>query len=117
MVKRTFTCPFTGVNFDTLESAEGNIIAHHPITGETMRLAFNHELNSYLLPREYMKFTETVSSTEAADILQVSRARISKIVADNVIPHFIVNGKAMFCKSDIMEYAETRTVGRPAKEL
>ena len=116
MIGKKFTCPFTGAEFDALESTDGNIIVQNPISGQTMRLTYDVESDRYLIDRKYFDYLETVNSTEAAELLDVSRSRISKIILDGIIPHFLVNGKVMFLKSDIMNYRETRTVGRPAKE-
>ena len=116
MIKRTMTCPFTGVEFNALESADGNIIVQNPITGDTMRMTYDMERDSYTVPRTYFGLVETMNSSEAAEYLDVTRSRISKIAVDGIIPHFLVNGKPMFRKSDIIEYAKNRTVGRPAKE-
>ena len=116
MIKRTITCPFTGVEFNALESADGNMIVQNPITGDTMRLTYEPQTHSYMVPKMYFGLVETMNSSEAAEYLDVTRSRISKIAIDGIIPHFLVNGKPMFRKSDIIEYAKNRTVGRPAKE-
>lgn len=116
MIKRTITCPFTGVEFNALESADGNMIVQNPITGDTIRLTYDVETNAYTVPKAYFGLVETMNSSEAAEYLDVTRSRISKIAVDGIIPHFLVNGKPMFRKSDIIEYAKNRTVGRPAKE-
>lgn len=116
MIKRSFTCPFTGAQFEALESSDGNVIVQNPITGETMRLTYDAITDKFLIDAKYFDYLETVNCSEAAELLGVSRSRISKIVLDGIIPHFLVNGKPMFIKSDIIRYAETRTVGRPSKE-
>ena len=116
MIKRTITCPFTGVEFNALESADGNIIVQNPITNDTMRMTYDVETDAYTVPKTYFGLVETMNSSEAAEYLDVTRSRISKIAVDGIIPHFLVNGKPMFRKSDIIEYAKNRTVGRPAKE-
>ena len=45
MKKITLTCPFTGVEFDALENADGSLIVQHPLTGEHMRVGFNEPSN------------------------------------------------------------------------
>ncbi len=116
MRKVTLTCPFTGVMFNALESADGSLIAHNPITGENMRIGYNAPAKRYLIDKRAFELTETLTTSEAMEELEISRSRISKIVKDNVIPTFEVNGSPMFRKSDIIEYKRTRKAGRPRKE-
>lgn len=116
MKKITLTCPFTGVEFDALENADGSLIVQHPLTGEHMRVGFNEPSNRYLLDRRKFEHIETVTPVEAAEILGVSKARISAITREMTIPHFTVNGKSVFLLDDIKAYSDTRSVGRPPKE-
>lgn len=116
MEKITITCPFTGVPFTALKTTDGSLLAQNPITKETMRIGYNKPSKRYLLNECYFRSNETVSCTEAAQILGVSRARISAIIRDDVIPSFIVNKKTVFKREDIIRYSESRTVGRPPKE-
>ena len=116
MKKIILTCPFTGVAFEALKSADGSLIVQNPLTGENMRIGYNEPSRRYLVDERQFEHIETVSSQKASEILDVSRARISRIIKDDVIPHFKINGKHVFRKDDIMSYAETRSVGRPMKE-
>lgn len=53
---------------------------------------------------------------DAANILDVSKQRISQLVKDGIIEIYNVYGLPFFKKSDIENYAKTRKVGRPAKK-
>lgn len=113
MKKITLTCPFTGVPFDALENADGSLIVQHPLTGVHMRVGFNEPSNRYLLDRSQFQHVETVTQAQAAELLGVSRARVSAIVRDETIPHYVVNGSNVFLLDDIKAYDASRTVGRP----
>ena len=115
MKKTTLTCPFTGLQFDATIDKWGNLIVNNKVTGENFRMFYDMSSNTYIMPSDQFSNTEIVSSVEAADILGISRARISKIAKDNVIPHFSANGKNMFLKRDIIEYRDNRSVGRPSE--
>lgn len=109
------TCPFTGVEFSALEYADGKILARNPLTGEEIHMNYNCSIKKYNVARKEFKHVETVSLVEAANILDVSRSRISKIAIDGVIPAHIVAGRTIFLLDDVLEYKETRKVGAPSK--
>lgn len=113
MKKITLTCPFTGLPFDALKSADGSLIVQNPITGENMRIGYNMPSKRYLIDERLFSKVDIINSVEAAEILGVTRARISKIVKDEVIPHFNIGDKYMFLRDDVLMYAESRSVGRP----
>ena len=117
MQKIILTCPFTGIAFTALENADKSLIVQNPLTGENIRIGYNEPSRRYLLDDRIFSYIETVTCNEAAKLLKVSRARISKMIKDDVIPHYKINGTHMFLKSDILSYGETRSVGRPPKEV
>lgn len=113
MKKITITCPFTGVEFKALESADGALIVNNPLTGENMHIRIDHHTHEYLIDTRLFNHVETVTQAQAADLLEVSRARVSAIVKENIIPHYQVAGSNVFLKKDLLDYVETRAVGRP----
>ncbi len=116
MKKITLTCPFTGVEFDCLEDADGNIIARHALTGKEISMNYNYSIKRYNIKREFFAHVETVTFSQACEILDVSRQRISKIAATGVIQPHTVNGVQVFTLTDVLDYKKTRKVGAPAKE-
>lgn len=112
----TLTCPFTGVEFKALEYADGKIVLHHAITGEEIHMNWNCSCKRYNIPKNAFKHIETVTMSEAADILEVSRQRISKIAKEGTIKPHDVNGTTVFELADVLEYKKTRKVGAPFKE-
>ena len=115
MKKIILTCPFTGVEFEALEYADGSILIKHPITGERVKINWNGTINRFNVPKTLFKHYATVTMSEAAEILGVSRQRITAIAKDEVIPPKTVNGSVMFLASDVLEYKNTRKVGAPSK--
>ena len=67
------------------------------------------------IPESLFTRIETVAPNDAADILNVSRQRISQLVNDDVIPSHMVNGQPVFIMSDLLNYKENRKAGRPKK--
>ena len=120
MEKKLLTCPLTGVEFE-LMSLENQLVplskavTHHPLLHYPLDIYIN-ERWEVCIPYKYFEHIKTVTPTEAAEILGVSRQRIAQIISDNVIDSHIVNGSPVLLLDDVMEYKENRQPGRPRKE-
>ena len=110
------TCPFTGVTFKALTDVTGNLYFNHPLTGEACRVNYNISIKKYNMPKEYLKHIETVTLAETAEILEITRQRVSTIAQTGVITPKTVNGQTVFLKDEVLEYKESRKVGRPRKD-
>ena len=117
MIKRNFICPFTGSRFEALQDCWGNLVVTNPVIGKNMHVNLDQKGEFYLVPVRYLTDEETMTSSEAAEYLGVSRQRVSNLATYGIVSSFSVDDKPMFLKRDIIEYAETRTVGRPKKEV
>lgn len=117
MKEITLTCPFTGLEFNALEYADGKIVTRHAITGDEVHMNWNSSCNRYYIGKEAFKHIETVSMMQAAEILDVSRQRISKIAADGIIQPHDINNNTVFALTDVLEYKRVRKVGAPFKEV
>lgn len=107
------TCPFTGVSFPIIEQ-DGFIIAVNPLDDSTMKMMIND--NKLIVPLDAFNFRETLTLGQAADLLGVSRQRISQIAHTGVIPVKMVADEQRFLTSDVLRYKRERKVGRPRKE-
>ena len=116
MHKITFTCPFTGCAFDATMDKAKNIYVKHPITSEIHLVKFDAYMGCYEVPEYLFKHIETVSLGQSAEILEVTRQRMSDIAAYNTIPPKTVNGQTVFSLTDVLKYKETRKTGRPRKD-
>lgn len=109
------TCPFTGCEFSALIDADDNLYVNHPLTGEVNRINYNCSIKKYNISKQLFKHYSTVSLSEAAEILNVSRQRISAIALDGVIKPRTINGQTVFLLDEVLEYKENRKVGAPPK--
>lgn len=109
------TCPFTGVTFEALQTADNNIIARNPITGEEVRMNYNCSCDRYYIYPEAFKMVETLTLSEAADMLDISVQRVSKMVNDGLIKTFEIDGKKKTTLESVLNYKETRKVGAPKR--
>lgn len=117
MKEKKFTCPFTGAEFTALECADGKVIARHALTGEEIHMNWNSTISRYNIAKQAFKHIETVSFKQAAEILDVTRQRISAIAANGTIRTHTVNGAQVMLLADVLEYKRTRKAGAPFKEV
>ena len=113
MQELKLTCPFTGVEFTALKSADGDLLVIHPLTGEQIKITATVPARVYSMDAETFKRIDTVTPAELVGILGVSRQRVSQIVQDEVIPVHHVNGSPVFLLPDVLEYKKNRKVGAP----
>lgn len=110
------TCPFTGVQFSATIDVNNNLYVTHPITGEVNKINYNSSIKKYNLPARLLERVETVTLSEAAEILDVSRQRVNAIAKTGVIQPRTVNGQTVFTLDDVVEYKESRKPGAPRKD-
>lgn len=117
MKRITLTCPFTGVTFEAAETADGNILAYNPLTGEEIRMNYNSSNNRYYMRPSSWHEIETHTLKDAAELLNVSIQRVSTMVKNGTIPaHVLPNGDKVILQTDIDLYNENKTYGRPRKD-
>ena len=116
MKELKLTCPFTGVPFKALLSSDDSVYFIHPLTGETLRAKYHLRENTIELKMSDCAYIETLTPKQAQDILEITKQRVSQIVATNVIPVHRVAGQIRFRLDDVLLYKETRSVGAPKKE-
>ena len=109
------TCPFTGVEFTALEYADKSLLITHPLTGEQVKINWNASVKRFNVPSNLFKHIGTLTQSETAKVLNVSRQRVSAIAKTGAIQPYEVNDSIVFLKSDVLEYAETRKPGAPCK--
>ena len=117
MKEKILTCPFTGCQFTALEDADGNLYVKHPLTDDMNRVNYNCSIKKYNIPMQLFKHIETVTLVQAAEILEVTRQRMSMIAANNTIPAKTVNSQTVFILGDVLKYKETRKTGAPKKDV
>ena len=116
MKELLLTCPFTGVPFKAIQSSDDMVYFIHPLIGEQLTGIYDARTNTIAVSMKNFEYMETVSPKEAQEILNVTKQRISQIVASSIIPVKIVAGLPRFLRDDVLRYKETRCVGAPKKE-
>ena len=113
MQELILTCPFTGVEFTALKSADGDLLVIHPLTGEQIKIDYYSSANRYAMPAEAFENIPIATPYDLIDMLQVTRQRVTQIVQNEVIPVHYVNNQPIFLLSDVLEYKKNRKVGAP----
>lgn len=79
MQKVMITCPFTGLEFEAVEYADGRFIATNAITGEDLYISYNPAIDRYLVDKNAFKHVKLMTLAEAAEELHVSKAYASML--------------------------------------
>ena len=108
------TDPFTGEKFIATFDSDNTMSVRNPLTGASYN--FKISGNAICIPLKLFDYIETVTLTDAANILDISRQRINKIAKDGIIPVYKLNNKRVFKLSDVLRYKQMRKVGKPSKE-
>lgn len=109
MKKIIMTCPFTGIEFTAIKSADGDIIAANPITHEEIKMNYNNSCNRYYIDPSQFKYIETTTPIKAAKILGVSVQRVSKLMADGKLNAFEpLSGVKIIPIKSVLDYRKNR---------
>lgn len=111
----TMTCPFTGLPFNAIEDADGNIYYENALTGKQMKMNFNNSIRKFNIKRSEFTFCELVNFNQAKDLLGVSRQRVYQIVNEGMLKPVYIADSTYFLKSDVLSYKENVKLGRPRK--
>lgn len=111
------TDPFSGIDFTAHQFEDNSIIAVHPLTGETMRIRYDHLKNAFMLPAETLEHIPAVTLSQAAAETGLTLQRISNACKSGRIPFKkLPNGSKMILKKDLDDFSESKKNGRPRKE-
>ena len=111
------TDPFSGIDFTAHQFEDNSIVAVHPLTGETIRIRYDHLKNAFMLPAETLEHIPAVTLSQAAEETGLTLQRISNACKSGRIPFKkLPNGSKMILKKDLDEFEESKKNGRPRKE-
>lgn len=111
------TDPFSGIDFKAHQFEDNSLVAVHPLTGETMRIRYDHLKNAFMLPAETLEHIPAVTLSQAAAETGLTLQRISNACKSGRIPFKkLPNGSKMILKKDLDDFSESKKNGRPRKE-
>lgn len=109
MRKVMITCPFTGLEFEAIEFADGSIVTTNKITGEDMRIGFSTVSNRYLVDPRFLKHVEMVTMEECAEFLEISKPRISKLVKEGRLQTVRPSAALFITRDSMLDYKRHQT--------
>lgn len=101
------TCPFTGLEFKALEDSNGNAIAKNVFTGEDVVMVDTIYDSAYAIDKEQFAHVETVTQAQAADVIGVSRMRVSKLCQTGQLVSVTHNGKVLITLDSVEAYRDS----------
>lgn len=117
MKRIILTDPFSGIDFEAYEFDDKSMIAIHPLTKETIRVFYDREKRSFMVPVEAFEHIETMTMQQASDYMNVSVQRVSNACKSGKLPlKELPNGSKVIVKDDLVKYNETKKAGRPRKD-
>ena len=116
MEKITVTCPFTGIPFDAIKYADGRIVATNVITGEDAVITYNAACDRYMIRPDAFATTPTVTMHEAAQILNISKPRISLLVKQGRLKAFRPGAQMYITRESVLDYKRQRQARERAND-
>lgn len=100
--------PFTGQEIDVVKFEDGSYAFDLAFSHETVAVAYNKELDAFAIPAKCFEYVHTLSLQEAADMLQVSKMRVSTLCAKGQLQHTKINGIIRIKYDSIVQYQNKR---------
>lgn len=111
MKRLLLTCPFTGLEFEALQVVDNTYAATNPITGKVIN--FVQSKDGIIIAPDEFAHRELISIDDAADILQVSKARVCELAKDGIIKSLKIRKTTLIDAATCKEYAASdRKPGR-----
>lgn len=103
--------PFFGLPIEAVVHANGELVYRHPITHRKVQCRYEDGVLSIPYDADYPQ--RSISASEAAEMLGVSRMRITQLCNDGKLAHCTIGNSLFVDRGDVMCYkAMDRTPGR-----
>ena len=111
--------PFTGHELNVAEFEDGSFVFDKAFDHETIAVGYDKEHDLYMIPARAFKMVYSVSLVDAANILGVSKMRVSAMCAKGQLQYTKVNGVLQIAYDSIIDYRDKRDSARKgySKEL
>ena len=104
MKKIRITCPFTGLPFDAVKYEDGRIVATNKITGDDIMITYNAASDRYMIRPDAFASEPTMTMTDAAKTLGVSKARISVLAKQGRLRAFRPGAQMYITRESVLDY-------------
>lgn len=100
--------PFTGIEINVAEFDDRTFLFDKCFTHESVAVGYDATTDRYTIPASAFKLVYSVSLAEAAEILGVSKMRVSAMCGKGQLQYSKVNGIMLVSYDSIMEYRINR---------
>lgn len=106
---KAITDPFTGTENAIVEFDNGNLLFEHALTHENIYLEYDALENCYKVPAYALKYRAVLTLNEAAELLGVSKMRVSSMCKTGLLKSAKVCDKIILVDyQSIMDYIDKR---------
>lgn len=103
MQKITKTDAISGMDFECLEMSDKSLLVSTPFHGALIML-HDEKMGCYKIPDKYFAYIKTVTMNECAEILGVSKMRVSYLCSRGQLKHAKINGRMVISYDSIINY-------------
>ena len=108
MYEQKITDPFTGLEINVKEFANKNILVENPITKETCIFKYDYLTNTYTFDAAALLHIKTITLNEAAELLEVTKMRVSKMCSTGILKSTNVCGRVLVDYNSVIEYMKEK---------
>lgn len=108
MKLKRLTDPFSGIEMSVAEFEDGSLIANEAYTHECIAIAYNQEIDAYMIPAKYFELRHTMTLQEAADYLSVSKMRVSTLCMKGQLQSEKLGNIVFIDYDSVVEYSKNR---------
>lgn len=117
MKLKKFSNPFDGQEINVAQFEDNSFVFDMAFSHESIPVAYNEELDCYAIPARCFKYVHTLSLQETAEVLDVSKMRVSALCSKGQLRHTKVNGIIRIEYDSILEYQEVRDMKKGYERL
>lgn len=117
MKLQTMSNPFTGHEMKVPVFDDGSFIFDCAFTHKTIAVGYDSEHDVYIIPAKAFEHVQTVSLVEAAEMLDVSKMRVSTLCAKGQLRFSKINGVIAIEYESVLDYMHNREEKGYAKDL
>ena len=117
MKLKKFSNPFDGQEINVAQFEDNSFVFDMAFSHESIPVAYNEELDCYAIPARCFKFVHTLSLQETAEVLDVSKMRVSALCSKGQLRHTKVNGIIRIEYDSVLEYQNLRDMKKGYERL
>ena len=104
MKKIMITCPFTGLEFEAMQYADGRLVTTNKITGEDMHITYNPSIDRYMIEKREFRHTPLVTLNECVEFLGISKPMVTRLAKNGGLKAVRPGATVYITRDSMLEY-------------